>query len=51
MEELERVPILQGFYMADTSDYLMQSENSLKEITEQTINVYIVESQDPGGTA
>jgi len=43
--------MLQGFYMADTSDYLMQIENSLKEITEQTMNVYFVKSQSPGGTA
>lgn len=54
MEELGRVPVLQGFYMADTSDYLMQIENSLKGITEKkkkTINVYFVKSQGPGGTA
>lgn len=37
--------------MADTSGYLMHIENSLKEITEQTINVCFVKSQDPGGTA
>lgn len=51
MEELEGVPMLQGFYMADKSEYLMQIENSLKEIMEQTINVHFVKSQDPGGTA
>lgn len=32
------------------ADYPMQIENSLKKITEQTIKVYFVKSQDPGGT-
>lgn len=41
--------MLHGFYTAGTSDYLMQTENSLKEITEQTVNVYFVKWQDPGG--
>lgn len=38
-----------NFYMAGTSDYLMHTENSLKEITDLTVNIYFVKSQDPGG--
>lgn len=41
--------MLPGFYMVGTSDHLTKTENSLNEITEQTVNVYFVKSQDPGG--
>lgn len=41
--------MLCSFYMAGTPDYLMQTENSLKEISEQTVYIYFVKSQDPGG--
>lgn len=41
--------MLQSFYMAGTPDYLMQTENSLKELSEQTVNVCFIKSQDPSG--